>query len=124
MSAFVLDTGALIAAEHRRLRMKRLLELARAETIALVVPGVCIAEWWRGRTDVRERILSASIVDHGDDALMKLAGEAQARVRASTAIDAIVMATAARRGGMVLTSDVDDMQRLQTAFPDVRVLGV
>jgi hypothetical protein len=35
-----------------------------------------------------------------------------------------VMASAARRGSIVLTSDVDDMARLQLAFPSVRVLAV
>ena len=39
-------------------------------------------------------------------------------------VDAIVMATAARRGGVVFTSDVDDLTRLREVFPNVRVLGV
>lgn len=124
MRPFTLDTGALIAAERHRLRMKRLLELARADSVPLIVPGVCAAEWWRGRTDRRERVLKAVVVEHGDDALMKLAGEVLASIPSATCIDAIVMATAARHGGVVLTSDVDDLMRLQEAFPNVRVLGV
>jgi hypothetical protein len=37
---------------------------------------------------------------------------------------AIVMASAARRGDVVYTSDFADLQRLQSVFPTVRVLSV
>jgi predicted nucleic acid-binding protein len=124
MSGYTLDTGALIALERRRQRMLGFLAIAKADKIPIVVPSVCIAEWWRGRTDVREKILAAVLVEHTDDVLVRLAGLALATVPAATCIDAMVMASAARRGGIVLTSDVDDMIRLQTAFPSVRVLGV
>lgn len=124
MSCYTLDTGALIALERRRQRMLGFLQIARADKITVVVPSVCIAEWWRGRTDVREKILAAVIVEHTDDALVRLTGEALAAVPTATCIDAMVMASAARRGGVVLTSDVDDLTRLQAAFPSVRVLGV
>lgn len=83
-----------------------------------------MAEGWRGRTDARERVLRAALVEHADLALLKLAGEALAAVPSATSIDAIVMATAARRGGVVPTSDLDDLLALQAAFPTVRVLGV
>lgn len=124
MKPLTLDTGALIAMEGRRQRVKRFLELARDEGVPVMVPAVCVAEWWRGRTDRRERILRAVVVQHTDHALMRLAGEAQAALASATCIDAIVMATAARHGGTVLTSDVDDMLALQAVFPTVRVLGV
>ena len=42
----------------------------------------------------------------------------------ATTIDAIVMASAARRGDVVYTADVGDLTRLQAFFPAVRVLGV
>ena len=124
MSGYTLDTGALIALERRRQRMLGFLAIAKADKIPVVVPSVCIAEWWRGRTDVREKILAAVIVEHTDDTLVRLAGVALATVPAATCIDAMVMASAARRGGVVFTSDVGDMSRLQRAFPSVRVLGV
>ena len=56
--------------------------------------------------------------------LAQRAGEALAAVRRSTPIDAIVMASAASRGDVVYTSDVDDLTRLQLHFPGVRVLHV
>jgi hypothetical protein len=45
-------------------------------------------------------------------------------VRGATSIDAIVMASAAQRGDVVYTSDVEDLGRLSRFFPAVRVLGV
>jgi hypothetical protein len=124
LNAYTFDTGALIALERRRQRALGFLKIARVDKIPIVVPSMCIAEWWRGRTDLREKILAAVIVEHTDDLLVRLTGEALATVPSATCIDAMVMATAARRGGVVLTSDVDDLIRLQTAFPSVRVLAV
>jgi hypothetical protein len=124
VNAFTFDTGALLALERNRQRMVTVFKTARTDKIPMLVPGPCVAEWWRGRTDVREKILASVIVVHGDDVLMKLAGEALAAVPKATCVDAIVMATAARRGGVVFTSDVDDLTRLQAVFPSVRVLGV
>jgi hypothetical protein len=46
-------------------------------------------------------------------------------VRGASLADAVVMASAALRGGgIVYTSDVHDLQRLQRHFPTVRVLHV
>lgn len=124
MTSYVFDRGALIALERRRQRMLGVLRIAKTERIPVVVPGVCIAEWWRGRTDLREAILAAVIVEHTSDALVRATGEALATVPRATCIDAMVMAIAARRGGVVFTSDVGDLMRIQAAFPAVRVLAV
>jgi hypothetical protein len=45
-----------------------------------------------------------------------------AAVPDATAIDAIVMASAGRRGDVVYTSDFEDLVRLQVYFRSVRVL--
>lgn len=124
MTVFTFDTGALIALERRRQRMRTIVKTAILDGIPIVVPSICVAEWWRGRTEVREKILEAVVVAHTDDALMKVSGETLARVPTASCIDAVVMATAARYGGLVFTSDVGDLLRLQTVFPSVRVLGV
>lgn len=121
---FTFDTGALIALERRRHRMLSIFKTARADGVPMVAPSVCVAEWWRGRTDLREKILASLVVRHTDDALVRLTGEALAKVPRATTIDAMVMATAARTGGVVFTSDVGDLSRLQAVFPSVRVLGV
>lgn len=57
--------------------------------------------------------------------LAEIAGDALAVVGSGpSVVDAIVMASAAQRGDAVLTGDVDDLQRLNEVFPNVRVLGV
>ena len=104
--------------------MLAVFKTARVDRIPVVVPSACVAEWWRGRTDVREKILAAVTVQHTDDALVRAAGEALAKVPKATCIAAMAMAVAARHGGAIFTSDVGDLQRLQRVFPAVRVLGV
>ena len=90
---------------------------------SMIVPTPVLGEWWRGRTDWRETILASIIVEPLDTRLAKTAGEAMAHVRGATLVDAVVMASAARAGGVVYTSDFDDLARLQTFFPTVRVLS-
>lgn len=118
-----LDTGALVAIERRKQRGTRILELAKQRLAVLSTPVPVIAEWWRGRTDVRERILDVVNVEALSLQVAQAAGEALARVRGATAVDAIVMAFAASRGDVVFTGDPDDLERLRTFFPSVRVLG-
>ena len=118
-----LDTGALIAIERRTPRATQLLELAKQRLAILSVPVPVISEWWRGRTDVRDRILSAVNIEPLPVPVAKAAGEALAKVRGSTAIDAMVMAFAAARGDVVFTSDIRDLERLRTFFPAVHVLA-
>jgi len=124
MSDITLDTGALIALERRRQRMATLWRYARIRRIPISVPAAVITEWWRGRTDRRADILAGVDVEPLDDALARLAGEALAATPGATAVDAMVMASAARKGNVVYTSDVDDLSRLQRFFPGIRVFGV
>lgn len=119
-----LDTGALIALECHRDRVLRLLRRAHAHGLPVTVPAVVVAEWWRGRTDIREAILAAVLVEPMGNPLARSAGEALRDVPGAGAVDAIVMASAARRGDVVLSSDMDDLSRLAVCFPAVRILGV
>ena len=125
-----LDTGALVAIERRKQRGLLLLDLAKHRLARLLVPVPVVVEWWRSRTDVRGRILDAVSVEPLSIADARAAGEALAKMRSnskgkSLAIDAIVVAFAATHGGIVYTSDVEDLDRLKSLhFPSVRVLGV
>ena len=118
------DTGALIALERRSQRARSIVERAAETKVRITVPAAVITEWWRARTDIRAAILAAVSVEALDAAIAKAAGEAVAMVRGATAIDAIVMASAARRGDTVYTSDIDDLQALAGHFRSVRVLAV
>jgi len=118
-----LDTGALIALERRRQRMWKVLHRARDLGVLPIVPADVVAEWWRGRSDIREHILESVMIEPLTDRLARLAGECLASVGGATTVDAIVMASAAQRGDAVYTSDVTDLERLRSFFPGVRVFA-
>jgi hypothetical protein len=124
MSGLTFDTGALIGLERRRQRIARVYRTAVEDGIVVTVPSPVVTEWWRGRSDARETILDGVRVEPLDERLAKLAGEALEAIAGATAVDAIVMASAARRGDLVYTTDLEDLGRLQRFFRSVRVLAV
>lgn len=124
IAGLTFDTGALIALERRRQRMARVYALAVADGLRITVPAVVVAEWWRGRSEAREVVLRGVRVEDVTTPLARLAGEALAAVPGATVVDAIVMTSAASRGDVVYTSDFDDLERLRSFFPAVRVLAV
>ena len=122
---FTFDTGMLIALERRKRRATEAFRNIVRRGLLPIVPAVVYAEWWRGRTDIREDILAAVIVEDMPPALCRAAGEALGAVTGASLADAVVMASAALRGGgVVYTSDVDDLGRLQRHFPTVLILPV
>jgi predicted nucleic acid-binding protein len=124
MAGLTFDAGALIGLERRRHRMRRVFAAAVRDDVRVTVPAAVVVEWWRGRTDLAEEILASVDVEPLDESLAKAAGEALAATPGATAVDAIVMASAARRGDVVYTSDFDDLSRLQRHFRGVRLLAV
>lgn len=116
-----LDTGALIAIERRRVRIKQILAAARTLGVQITVPTVVVAEWWRGRKGPVAKILDGVLVEPLSRDLARIAGEALARTKRSNAIDAIVVASAAQRGDVVYTSDLADLSAIAVCFPEVRV---
>jgi predicted nucleic acid-binding protein len=122
---FTFDTGMLIALERRGKRATEAFRAIVRRGFLPVVPGVVYVEWWRGRTDIREEILAAVILEDMPPVLCRAAGEALGAVKGSTLADAVIMASAALRGGgVVYTSDVADLTRLSHHFPTVLVLPV
>jgi hypothetical protein len=125
-----LDTGALVAMERRKERGMMLLRAAREQRAALLAITPVVAEWWRGRSDVRDRIKQAVTLVPFPVAAAEAAGIALGavrgkKVRAQMSVDVMVMAFAATwGGGLVYTSDVGDLQQIGTLFPAVRVLAV
>lgn len=120
----VFDTGALIALERRKERAIKVYRAAKARSVKVATPAVVVTEWWRGRTDWRETILGGVHVVSVDTVLAALAGVALGEVARATAVDAIVMALAATTGGVVYTSDVEDLEALTSFFREVRVLAI
>ena len=122
MLTLTFDTGALIALERADKRMRVVLDTANVEHVPIVVPAVVVAEWWRGSSRRRLDILESVDVEPTTERLARLAGEAMAALPGTTVVDAIVMASAAQRGGIVYTSDLRDLARLGLRFPSVRLL--
>ena len=123
MAGLTLDTGALIAFERSDRRIMVQLKEAAQRGDELTVPTVVVAEAWRsGSRSARvSSLLEACAIEPLFEDLARVAGEALAAIKGSTAIHAIVMASAAGRGDRVITSDFDDLDRLRGYFPSVRL---
>jgi len=122
MTALTFDTGALIALERGEKRMRTVLLAAQDQRAVITVPAVIVAEWWRSDSKRCRLILSYVNVEPTTERIGRLAGGALAAIPGATAIDAIVMASAAQRGDIVFTSDLEDLEHLRRHFPSVRVL--
>lgn len=122
MATLTFDTGVLIALSRGDKRMRAVLVAAHERRTVITVPAVVVAEWWRVDRRRSRLILERVDVEPVGERLAKIAGEALAPVPGATAIDAIVMASAAQRGDAVLTSDVEDLDRLRRHFPGVRLI--
>ena len=109
------DSGALIALERRDIGMVIKLRVLHQAGVPITIPANAVVEWWR-KGHGQPSILALGTIEPLKEAIAKAAGEALAKVRGSTAIDATVMASAAQRGDRVFTSDPTDMQRLRRHF--------
>ena len=122
---FTFDTGMLIGLERRKPRATEAFRAIVRRGLIPVVPAVVYAEWWRGRSDAREEILAMVIVEDMPSSLCRAAGEALGAVPGSSLADAVVMASAALRGGgVVYTGDLENLRRLQHHFRSVILLPV
>lgn len=116
------DTGALVALERRDRKMRSFMTAALEIGARITVPAPVVSEWWRGQRGPTARILDAVVIEAMAGDLAKLVGETMGRVRGATLVDTLVVASAAQRGDLVLTSDMDDLTRIRdAAFPSVRL---
>jgi len=108
----VLDAGALIAVDRADRRVIRLLELAQD----IHVPAGALAQAWRNPArQVRlVRVLSADgVMTHPlDAASARAAGQLCAATTTSDIVDASVVLLARVVEGVTVTSDADDLRRL------------
>jgi len=118
------DTGMLIALERRKQRAWEIYRRVYERKAPITIPAPVMGEWWRGRTDLRDAIARSANIEPLTDGVARLAGEALGHVRGATTIDAFVMSSAALRGDVVYTSDLDDLEQFCVFFPSVRVLAV
>jgi predicted nucleic acid-binding protein len=114
----------LIALERRKQSAWEVYRRVNERGAPITVPAAVLGEWWRGRTDLRDAIRLSVRVEPLTDGIARLAGEALAKVARASTIDAFVMASAALRGDLVYSGDVEDLERLRMFFPGVRVRAV
>ncbi|MGH3920294.1 MAG: hypothetical protein ACRDSG_14860 [Pseudonocardiaceae bacterium] len=114
---FVLDAGALVAAERADRRWVLLWDhLVRFGVVPLVPAGV-VGEVWRGgpRAARIGRVLAASEVVDLTHGRARATGELCGRAGTSNPVDASVVLLATPRRATVMTSDPDDIRRLANA---------
>lgn len=117
----VLDAGALIAFERGDRRVRALLMEAKR----LVVPAGALAQVWRdGKRQVVLRALCGSKkteVVPMDRARAEAAGVLCGRARTSDVVDAFVVLVARRERAVVVTSDSEDLLKLDPALTIIAV---
>lgn len=120
-----LDASALIAVERLDRDVLALLRLARANGLAVTVSAGVLAQVWRdGQRQVRLARLLASAnveVEPLDERRARQAGQLCGACGTSDVVDASVVLCARERRQRILTSDVDDLRRLDPAAVLVRV---
>jgi hypothetical protein len=125
MPGITLDTGALIAIERASPRMQALLDEANLAGLTIDVPAGALAQAWRGtpRQARLARLLRITNVTVRplDEAGAKAAGALCGHARTSDVIDASVVINARRNQHSVITSDPDDLHRLD---PTVRIITI
>lgn len=124
MNGVTFDTGALIGLERKTERMKAVLAHIAYRQLPVTIPAVVVAEWYRGQRESKRILALAKYVEPTTQALAELAGKALKATGGSNTVDAIVMASAAGRGDVVYTADLDDLSRLCNVFPNIRVFRV
>ncbi|MGH9078821.1 MAG: PIN domain-containing protein [Acidimicrobiales bacterium] len=121
--SLVLDAGALIAVERGERDTAAVIEVARQESRAVVVPAGVVGQVWRGGArQVRlARLLNARdvVVEPLTDAGARAAGVLCGAAGTTDVIDASVVVLARRRGATVISSDRADLEVLDPTIPVV-----
>ena len=117
----ILDTGALIGIERKNPAVVHALREARRKRYRILVPAVAYTEWIRGATQGLGKAV-AEIAEHvgAEREVARVAGEALKTLNLDGKehlADAIVAACAKHHGGLLYTSDPDDMRRLIAVMP-------
>jgi hypothetical protein len=121
MSGVTLDAGALIAFEKGDRRVVAIIARAVERRQEVAIPAAVVGQVWRdGARQVRlVRLLGSDAVEIEalEDTRARAAGQLCGASRTSDVVDASVVLCARRRGHAVLTSDIDDLRRLDPKLP-------
>lgn len=122
---FMLDAGALIAIDRSDRRMLALLEAARREQAPLSVTAPVIAQAWRDGS--RQARLAAFLKLHDLETIefgavdARAVGQLATMSRHRDVVDVHVVLSAQERAQTVVTSDPDDIRKID---PRVSILHV
>lgn len=116
MAGAVLDAGALIAVERGSRKMQALLDEAHVAGAELIVPAGALAQCWRGtprhaRLSRLLRLENVAVVPL-DEHMAKAAGVLCGIAGTADVVDASVVLSARKGTQTVITSDADDLRRL------------
>ena len=125
MTGVTLDAGALVAIERNDRAVVVIVRRAVEAGVPMTVPAGVVGQVWRnGRRQVRlARLLGSPAVEIEplDDARARAAGQLCGVTKTRDVIDASVILCARSRGHAVLTSDVDDLRRLDAS---IELIGI
>jgi hypothetical protein len=125
MSGLTLDAGALIAFERNDRTVVAIIARARELNLRLAAPAGVVGQVWRdGSRQVRlARLLGSELVEIEplDDRRARAAGQLCGVAATADVIDASVVLCARARGHAVLTSDLDDLRRLDPSLRYFRI---
>jgi hypothetical protein len=125
MTGMTLDAGALVAFDRNDRVVVGIVRRAVETGATLAIPAGVVGQSWRdGRTQARlARLLASPIVEIEtlDDLRARAAGQLCGVTKTSDVIDASVVLCARARKQAVLTSDVDDLRRLDAGVELIRV---
>jgi hypothetical protein len=111
-----LDTGALIAAERRSDIFRAAWQEAVRRHAVITIPAPVLAQAWRGRNPMIDRLLPASVVEPLSEEEARSIGRLLAAAGTSDVIDAMVVVGASMRDDAIMTSDPDDLAQLVAAL--------
>ena len=124
----ILDSGAVIALSRNDLRARATLAAAREAGVEVSIPSVVVAETVRGSAKdakVNRVIKSVGEVTAADERTGRGAGALLGAARSTSAVDALVVASAIELGGgVVLTGDPADLELLAGGHPEVVIRAV
>lgn len=115
-----LDTGALIALERGDPRLRALLRRATEHALMIAVPSGVVAQAWRG--GARQARIAALLNDPRvevtalDDLTARAVGITCGRTGTSDIVDAHVALVARQRSHAVVTTDPDNVARLDPSL--------
>ena len=125
MSGAVLDTGALVGFDRNDRHVVAIVARALEHGDPLVIPAGVVAQAWRdGRTQVRlSRLLGSPVCEIVplDDLAARSVGQLCGATGTDDITDAAVAFTARQRGLRVITSDPNDIRRIDSRLDVVSI---